>query len=96
MRSPASPTPTDLRHDPELAILDALDHTLHLAVAALVAIHPELTDAEQPLWRVEASASGDAANTLVVRSEALAQAISEYRAALLRAREAEPIDALPF
>jgi hypothetical protein len=96
MSATSSPTPTDLRHDPELAIVAALDHTLRLAVAALVAIYPELSDSQRPLWRVEASASGEAASALVARSEALGQAISAYRAALLRARETELTDELPF
>jgi hypothetical protein len=91
-----TPTPTDLRLDPELAILAALDHALELAVYALVAIHPELTDSEGPFWRREDSAIGHAANHIVDRSETLKQAIFEYQTAILNAREEEANDALPF
>ena len=96
MTSHPPPTPDDLRCDPELAILAALDHTLKLAVHALVAIHPELTDPERPYWLHEGSTIGRAASHIVDRSEELKQAISEYQTAILRAREAGADEEFPF
>ena len=39
-----TPTPDDLAHAPELAILAALESVLELVVRALVCAHPELAD----------------------------------------------------
>ncbi len=89
-------TPNDLRRDPELAILDALDQTRKLAVYALVAIYPELIDSERPFWRHEDSVLGDAASHLIACSEELELAVCGYRTAILRAREAEANEDLPF
>jgi hypothetical protein len=89
-------TPNDLRRDPELAIFDVLDHTLKLTVYALVAIHPELTDPERPFWLHEDSGTGRAAKLVVGCSEELIKAVCDYRTAILRAREAEINEALPF
>ncbi len=90
------PTPDALRRDPELAILAALDHTLQLAVYALVAIYPDLTDSDRPLWRREDTAIDRAANHLVAATEPLTHAISEFRTVILRAREAEANEEFPF
>ena len=89
-------TPNDLRGDPELAILAALDHTLKLAVYALVAVYPELTDPERPFCLREGAATGDAASQLLACGEELELAIRGYRTAILRAREAEANEDLPF
>ncbi len=84
-------TPDHLRRDPELAILAALDHTLQLAVYALVAIYPD-----RPVWRREDTAIDRAANHLVAATEPLTHAISEFRTVILRAREAEANEEFPF
>jgi hypothetical protein len=89
-------TPNNLRSDPELAILDALDHMLELAVYALVAIYPELTDSERPSWRRDDSAAGRAASHLIACSQELECAVCGYRTAILRARESEANQDLPF
>ncbi len=89
-------TPNDLRRDPVLAILAALDHTLKLAVYALVAVYPELTDSERPFWLLEGSATGHAASQLLACGEELELAIRGYRTAIIRAREAEANEDLPF
>ena len=89
-------TPNELRTDPELAILDALGHTLELAVYALVAIYPELTDSDRPSWRRENSAAGDAAARLIAGGQNLERAIFRYRTAILEAREAKVNQDLPF
>jgi hypothetical protein len=89
-------TPNDLRLDPELAILDALDHTLELVVYVLVAIYPELTDSQIPLWQRDDSAPGRAASHLIACSQELEQAVCDYRTAIVRARESETNGNLPF
>ncbi len=96
MTSHPPPTPDALRRDPELAILAALDHTLQLAVYALVAIYPDLTDSERPLWRCEDAEIDRAANHLVACTEPLRHAIDEFRTALTRARETEASEEFPF
>jgi len=90
------PTPDDLRCDPELAILAALDHTLKLAVYALVAIYPELTDPERPFWLREDSSVDRAAHHIVDRSEELKLAIFEYQDAIRRTQEAQANEEFPF
>ncbi len=89
-------TPDDLRSDPELAILDALDYTLGLAIYALVAIYPELTDAEIPTWRRDDTPAGHAARHLITSSEQVHRAICRYRTAVLQTREADANQDLPF
>ena len=89
-------TPNDLRSDPELAILDALNHTLGLAVYALVATYPELTDSEIPAWMQDDSTAGPAARHLIACSQELQSALGDYRNAILRLQEAEENEELPF
>jgi len=89
-------TPDNLRRDPELAILAALDHTLQLAVYALVAIYPDLTDSDTPLWRPQDAEIDRAANHLVAATQPLRHAIREFRTAILRARKAEANEEFPF
>ena len=89
-------TPNELRTDPELAILDALGHTLELAVYALVAIYPELTDSERPYWHSEDSAAGKEAAHLIACGERLETAICRYRTTILDAREEQVNQNLPF
>ncbi len=89
-------TPDHLRRDPELAILAALDHTMGLAVYALVAIYPDLTDSDRPLWRRQDAEIDRAANHLVACTEPLRHAINEFRTAILRARKAEANEEFPF
>ena len=96
MISQPPPTPDDLRRDPELAILAALDHTLELAVYALVAIYPDLTDSDRPVWRREDAAIDHAANHLVACTEPLRHAIGEFQTAIRRARQAEANEEFPF
>jgi hypothetical protein len=96
LTSRPSVTPNDLRSDPELAILDALDHTLRLAVYALVASYPEITESEIPVWRRDDSTAGRAAGHLIACSQKLESALGDYRDAILRAREAKVNEELPF
>ena len=89
-------TPDELRSDPELAILDALDYTLGLASYALVAIYPELTDVEMPPWRRVDTEAGHAASHLITCSEEVHRAVCRYQTAVLQAREADENRGLPF
>ncbi len=89
-------TANDLRSDPELAILYALGHTIELAIYALVASYPLLTDSERPDWRPEDSAAGRAARHIIASSQELECAILGYRTAILSARHAEANQDLPF
>jgi hypothetical protein len=66
------PTPAELDEAPELAMLAALDHTLEIALRALVAAHPQLGDSECPAWVRRASAAGDAAERILNASKRLA------------------------
>ena len=96
MTKKAIVTPDDLRSDPELAIFDVLDHTIGLAVYALVAIYPELTDSEIPAWRQDHSTASLAARHLIACTQGLRVALGNYRDAILRDREAEVNEELPF
>ncbi len=96
MTTHPSVTPNDLRSDPELAILDALGHTIKLAVYALVAIYPELTDSERPDGQSEDTAAGNEATHLIAYGQKLETAICRYRTAILDAREAQVNQDLPF
>jgi len=95
---PSNPpvTPNDLRSDPELAILDALDHTIGLAVYALVAIYPELTDSEIAAWRQDDATAGLAAGHLIACTKELQTSVSHYRDAIRRDPESEENEELPF
>ena len=73
------PTPDDLAHAPELAILAALESTLDLVVRALVCAHPELADPERPYWLRQASRVTAAAETVVDQSADMKQVLIAYR-----------------
>lgn len=69
---------------------------MELAVYALVAIYPELTDAEIPRWRRVDTESGYAASQLISCGEEVRRAVCRYRTAVLREREADANRDLPF
>jgi hypothetical protein len=77
-----TPTPDDLAHAPELAILAALDRTLDLVVRALVCAHPEIADSERPYWLRQASPVVTAAETLVEQTADIKQTLIAYREAV--------------
>jgi hypothetical protein len=83
------PTPAELDEAPELAMLAALDHTLEIALRALVAAHPQLGDSECPAWVRQTSAARDAADRILEASRPLAHAIDAYRRAVTPHRDAE-------
>lgn len=73
------PAPAELAQNPELAILDALDHDAELALRALVAMHPELADHERPYWVGTPSPLCDCAVDILERIYALRDALERYR-----------------
>ena len=94
-----TPTPDDLAHAPELAILASLENTLELAVRALVCAHPELADPERPYWLRQASRMATAADNVVHQSADMKQALIAYREAVETRRRdeaSEHPDDLPF
>ena len=93
------PTPRDLAHAPELAILSALDWILDLVVRALVCEHPELADPERPYWIRPPSPMATPAETLAQQTNDLKQALRDYREAVDTQRQDKPSehpDAPPF
>jgi hypothetical protein len=89
MSRPRSPTPAELADAPELAILAALDDTLHLALRALVAAHPQLGDPDCPAWAREAGATAAAADRILTAARRLDRALDAYRRATTRSRDAD-------
>jgi hypothetical protein len=85
------PTVVDLYASPELGVLAVLESAVDVALLALVAAHPEdEADAEDvPLER-------RAARNLVSAAGDLETALHRYRLALVRARERDRDEQLPF
>lgn len=77
-----TPAPEALDLAPELAILAALDHTLELALHALVAAHPQLGDPECPAWARDPAPAHHAAQRIVHAAPALTEALDAYRRAV--------------
>jgi len=89
--SPARPpTPIEIAHAPELAILAALDDTLDLALRALVAAHPPLGDPDCPRWTQDLSPTRAAADRLLAAARPLTHALDAYRRAVARPRRRDP------
>lgn len=78
MRSQPEPTPQQIAHTPELAILCALDELLEIARRALIAAHPVLGDTEAPYWARDSCRLSTAANALIASTEPLHRAIRAY------------------
>ena len=74
----AVPTPSELAHAPELALIAVLESTLELTVCILVAEHPQLYDHERPYWIVQPPAS-ILAESIVSLVDSLRQALADYR-----------------
>lgn len=81
MSSRSRPTPAQIAHSPELAILCALDEILEIASRALIAAHPVLGNTEAPYWARDSGGLGTAAGTLMARAARLRPAIHAYVAA---------------
>lgn len=97
--SPARlPTPDEIDGAAELAILAALDHTLELALRALVAAHPQLGDSDCPSWARDAAPARAAADRVLAAAVHLTHALEAYRRALPRSprRRTDPDPDLSF
>ena len=83
------PTPDELGHAPELAILGALGATIDLAIVALVAVHPALQARADGRDAVTAPSAAQA-DHVIGRAQALVAAIARYRTTRRRERDERP------
>lgn len=92
------PTPDELAHYPELALLHALDAILDLVPRALVAAHPELGDPDAPSWARETSRNVRNADPILATAHRLQRHIRAYRRDVTRAQDQrrEPDPDIPF
>lgn len=88
------PTPGELDHAPELAIVAALDEILELTLRTLASLHPQLGDAECPHWARSPSAASEAAHRILAAARTLADALGAYRSVVAR-RRGDPIETDP-
>ena len=89
------PTPPQLEHAPQLAVLVALDCTLEVAACAVQVAHPEIDDdPECPYW--VARPDRLVAEKLLTLIDRLRIAIARYREALPEAPPAEPLHDNPY
>jgi hypothetical protein len=97
------PSPPEIDRAPEVALLAVLDLALDVAMAAVVAAHPNLVD-DEPFYRQLHRPEMKAADAILTRAGRLRDALDRYRRALaaLRAgadREPKPPgdpDDIPF
>lgn len=75
-------TPSDLIERPELAVLEVLDSALGIAQFALLAAHPELTEADPAT--VPTDLESLAADHILGAADALQRAIASYRSVIKR------------
>lgn len=85
------PTRDELISAPELAILASIEATIDLAIVALVAAQPELSQSDDGHDAVT-TAAARSADTVIMTAQALAAAIADYRLSLRR----HDRDDLPF
>jgi hypothetical protein len=90
------PTPPEIADVPELAILAALEHTLDLALYALLAAHPQLSDPECPDRLRDPSPARAAADRIVTAAHSLARALDAYRRAVTPSPHQAPDRNVPF
>jgi hypothetical protein len=74
------PAPPEIEHAPEIAVLAVLRRTLDLAVYALLASHPCLSDLE-PSYHLQ-HPEVRAADLVLARAHRLRDALDHYRAAI--------------
>lgn len=89
-------TPSDLIECPELAVLEVLDRALGIAKFALLAAHPELTDADPAA--VPTDLETLAADHFLGAAYALQRAIASYRSVIKReaSRALSELSSAPF
>lgn len=73
-------TPSDLGDHPELAVLEILDSAIGMAKFAIIAVHPELTDADPAT--VLSDIEVLAAEHLLIAVDTLQRVIASYRAVI--------------
>jgi hypothetical protein len=87
----ARPTPppldyTTIAQAPELALLEALDTTLHLAAVMLLIEHPSIADPQRPYFvRANEPPTTRLAATIAIRAHGLRQLLRQYRRAVYHA-----------
>lgn len=69
--------------DPAMAILAALDATLHLAILSLAASHPCLGDPERPYYLPPQMPGDKAAPKVIAIGQKLQKALEAYRNAVV-------------
>jgi len=89
-RPPSWPSVPDLRADPELAILAALDALLILATRSLAALHPSVSEPDQPYW--QQTPTDRVAPDVVLIANQLLAALESYRNAFVIERRPSPSD----
>lgn len=88
------PTPVELHHAPQLAIVAALGEILDLTLRTLASLYPQLGDAECPDWARSHCAASEAAERILAAARPLADALGAYRSIVAR-RRGDPIEADP-
>ncbi len=81
------PTPDEIAHAPELAILAAIEHALDLAIVTLVAAQPELRPTPDGYDAVVSDAAVRA-DAVIVEAQTLLRAIAAYRLVAIADRPA--------
>jgi hypothetical protein len=76
-----SPSPPEIDRAPEVALLAVLDHALDVAMAAVVAAHPNLVD-DEPFYRQLHRPEVKAADAILTRAARLRDALDRYRRAI--------------
>lgn len=96
-RHRSRPTPQQIAHTPELAILGALDELLDLTRRTLIAAHPGLGDTDAPDQAGDRDALGQAPCRFIAHAATLHRAIRTYEAATnARHRPIDDASDLPF
>jgi len=84
-RRPPALTLVDLLNAPELALLDVLDHALHVARVAIIAQHPHLLGDESGRVCTDGDPIAQGAAEIIDRAFDLAIALRRYRRAIANA-----------
>jgi hypothetical protein len=95
--APAPATPEELVAEPQLAVLEALQHVIDLTGRMLLAAHPELIGEHSLLHPLDLQAT--LAERLIRFAALLASATSRYQLAVLAALhepDSGPEDDIPF
>ena len=95
-RSAGSPLMlVDLLNAPELAVLDVLQHAVHVARVALIAQHPHLLGDERGQMHLDGDPIAQSAAEIIDRAFDLSVALQRYRRAIANATDLRD-DHFPF